>query len=88
MGSNAQILPNGLRFEDNAKQRGKEMNPPLNKLIGYNEPKFGSIEWLSVQAGYERLKKLMDEDDNVRLAVKDLVAMSIKQSNPTGGSSS
>ena len=51
----------------------------LENKESYNEPKFGTFRWLSVQAGYCQMKKAIQESDDLKMAIKDLVAMSVRE---------
>ncbi len=55
------------------------MREVFEKLKNYQEPRFGSMGWLSTQAGYNKLSLILDEDEDVKRAVTNLVAMSVKE---------
>ena len=46
-----------------------DRSPSQNK-----EPVFGSGQWLTVQAGYEKLKKIIDSDSDIKEALRDHIA--------------
>lgn len=54
------------------------MEELFKDLKDYKEPEFGSMEWLSVQAGYSKISKMIDEDVDLKKALKHLLAMSIR----------
>lgn len=54
------------------------MEELLNDLKNYKEPKFGSFEWLSCQAGMNKISKLIEEDKDIKKALHNLIAMSVQ----------
>ena len=54
------------------------MEEIFKDLKEYKEPKFGSMEWLNVQAGFNKISKMVEEDKNFKQALRNLLAMSIK----------
>lgn len=39
----------------------------------YTPPTFGTMKWLSCQAGYQKVQKLIDKDGDIKLALKDML---------------
>lgn len=56
----------------------KEMEEILKDLLKYEEPKFGSLKWLSCQAGLQKISKLIKEDKDIKEALHNLIAMSVQ----------
>ena len=54
------------------------MEELLTDLQKYEEPKFGSFQWLSCQAGMNKISKLIEEDKDVKAALHNLIAMSVQ----------
>ncbi len=51
----------------------------LENMLNYEEPKFGSVNDFIIRNGYTQLNKLFDENIHIKMAVYDLVAMSVKE---------
>jgi hypothetical protein len=49
------------------------------KFIKYKEPEFGSLEWLSIHSGLNKIHELSKSDEDIRLALNDLIFGSIRQ---------
>jgi len=54
------------------------MKELLKDLQKYKEPKFGSLQWLSCQAGMNKISKLIEKDKDIKAALLDLIAMIVK----------
>ena len=73
-----------FRKEKNMEERKMEMKEVvsediLSKAENYEPPEFGSFNWLYIQAGYQKLEKVMQEDTDIKDALKDLLYNSILQ---------
>ena len=50
----------------------------LENMLNYKEPKLGSMNDLIIRNGYTQLNKLFNENIHIKMAIYDLIAMSIQ----------